>query len=94
MTSPHHIPRLEDYEPFVGPKTVERLLRKVEPLRDLHVVNIHSTYYGRCGPPLRSMTLLMNTAGIRTGWRVIQGPRISLASPRKCTMPCRATRST
>ena len=74
MTSPHHIPRLEDYEPFVGPKTVERLLRKVEPLRDLHVVNVNSTYYGGgVAELLGSMTLLMNSAGIKTGWRVIQG---------------------
>ena len=74
MTSPHHIPRLEDYEPFVGPKTVERLLRKVEPLRDLHVVNVNSTFYGGgVAELLGSMTLLMNSAGIKTGWRVIQG---------------------
>ena len=46
MTSPHHLPRLEDYEQFVGAETGERLLRKVEPLRDLHVVNVNSTYYG------------------------------------------------
>ena len=74
MTSPHHIPRLEDYEPFVGAETVERLLRKVEPLRDLHVVNVNSTYYGGgVAELLGSMTLLMNSAGIKTGWRVIQG---------------------
>ncbi len=74
MTSPHHLPRLEDYEQFVGAETVERLLRKVEPLRDLHVVNVNSTYYGGgVAELLGSMTLLMNSAGIKTGWRVIQG---------------------
>ena len=65
---------VEDYEPLVGAETVERILKKAERLRDLHVVNINSTYYGGgVAELLSSLTLLMNAAGIKTGWRVIQG---------------------
>jgi trehalose synthase len=65
---------VEDYEPLVGSETVERLLTKVEALRDIHVVNVNSTYYGGgVAELLSSLTLLMNASGIRTGWRVIEG---------------------
>ena len=65
---------VEDYEPLVGAETVERILKKAERLHDLHVVNINSTYYGGgVAELLSSLTLLMNAAGIKTGWRVIQG---------------------
>ena len=65
---------VEDYEPLVGAETVDRLLKKVETLRDLHIVNVNSTYYGGgVAEILSSLTLLMNASGIRTGWRVIQG---------------------
>ena len=65
---------IEDYEPLIGAEAVERLLRKVEMLHDIHVVNINSTYYGGgVAELLSSLTLLMNASGIRTGWRVIQG---------------------
>jgi trehalose synthase len=66
--------RIEDYARYVGEKTVERVLNKAAALRDLHVVNINSTYYGGgVSELLSSMTILMNTSGIMTGWRVIQG---------------------
>ena len=65
---------VEDYEPLVGGETVERLLKKASTLRDLHPVNINSTYYGGgVAEILSSLTLLMNASGIKTGWRVIQG---------------------
>jgi len=65
---------VEDYERLVGAETVDRILTKARRLQDLHVVNINSTYYGGgVAELLSSLTLLMNTAGIRTGWRVIQG---------------------
>ena len=65
---------VEDYEPLVGGETVERILRKASRLRDLHVVHVNSTYYGGgVAEILASLTLLMNGAGIKTGWRVIQG---------------------
>ena len=65
---------LEDYEPLVGAGTVARILKKAERLHDLHIVNVNSTYYGGgVAEILSSLTLLMNAAGIRTGWRVLQG---------------------
>jgi len=65
---------VEDYEPLVGAEAVERLLKKVEALRDLHLVNVNSTYYGGgVAEILSSLTLLMNASGIKTGWRVIEG---------------------
>ena len=68
------LPTVEDYEPLIGNETAERILTKAERLRDLHVININSTYYGGgVAELLSSFTLLMNGAGIRTGWRVLQG---------------------
>ena len=70
----HRLVRVEDYERLVGAETVDRILRKADRLRDLHVVHINSTYYGGgVAELLSSLTLLMNSAGIKTGWRVIQG---------------------
>lgn len=65
---------VEDYAALVGAESVERMLKKAEALRDLHVVNINSTYYGGgVAEILSSLTLLMNASGIKTGWRVIEG---------------------
>lgn len=66
--------RVEDYESLIGGEAVERILQKAANLRDLHIVNVNSTHYGGgVAEILSSLTLLMNSAGIRTGWRVIQG---------------------
>ena len=74
MINHPRIVRIEDYEQFVGAETVERILKKARHLRDLHVVNVNSTYYGGgVAELLGSMTILMNSVGIKTGWRVIQG---------------------
>ncbi len=66
--------QLEDYEPFIGAEAVARLHQKARALQHLHVVHVNSTYYGGgVAETLSSLTLLMNTLGIKTGWRVIQG---------------------
>ena len=63
-----------DYERIVGAQPSTASSRRPRALRDLHVVNVSSTYYGGgVAELLSSMTLLMNAAGIKTGWRVIQG---------------------
>jgi trehalose synthase len=68
------LPTIEDYEPLVGAEAVERILTKASKLRDAHIVHVNSTYYGGgVAELLSSMTLMMNAAGIRTGWRVIEG---------------------
>jgi trehalose synthase len=74
MTEKHRIVQVEDYEQFVGVEVVERVKEKARPLQDLHVANVNSTYYGGgVAELLGSLTLLMNSVGIKTGWRVIQG---------------------
>jgi trehalose synthase len=51
------------------------ILRKASRLRDLHVANVNSTYYGGgAAEPSPPLTLLMNGAGIKAGWRVIRRP--------------------
>lgn len=70
----YRLTHIEDYRPLVGDAEVKRLREKARPLRNLHVVNINSTYYGGgVAQLLSSETLLMNSMGIKTGWRVIQG---------------------
>jgi trehalose synthase len=74
MEENRKIVRVEDYEPFVGAESVDRVLQKAARLRDLHVVHVNSTYYGGgVAELLSSKSLLMNSLGIKTGWRVIQG---------------------
>ena len=70
----YRLPSVADYEPLIGAKATERILRKTEALNDLHIVNVNSTYYGGgVAEMLSSLTLLMNSAGVKVGWRVIQG---------------------
>jgi len=38
------LPTIDDYAPLVGNETIERITKKAEKLRDLHIVNINSTY--------------------------------------------------
>jgi trehalose synthase len=74
MIGHHRIVRVEDYRRFVGSETVERIKEKAKPLQGLHVVHINSTYYGGgVAELLSSLTLLMNSVGIKTEWRIIQG---------------------
>lgn len=65
---------IHDYAPLIGEAAVERIINKVERVRDIHVAHVNSTYYGGgVAEILSSLTLLMNSAGIKTGWRVIEG---------------------
>ena len=69
------IVQVEDYKQFVGTETIKRIREKARLLQDLHVVNVNSTYYGGgVSQLLSSSTLLMNSLGIKTGWRAIHGP--------------------
>lgn len=69
------IMHIDDYEPLIGADACERIAKKALPLRGLHVTNINSTYYGGgVAQLLSSLTLLMNSVGIKTGWRAIHGP--------------------
>lgn len=66
--------KIEDYEQFVGPQIIERIQNKIEKLKDIHITNLSSTYYGGgVAELLSSVTLLMNASGLNTGWRILQG---------------------
>jgi trehalose synthase len=70
----YRITQIEDYEPLVGSEVVERIRDKAAKLKGLRVANFNSTYYGGgVAEMISSLTLLMNSLGLRTEWRVIQG---------------------
>jgi trehalose synthase len=70
----HRITQIEDYERFIGRENVERIHEKAGRLKGLRVANFNSTYYGGgVAETLSSLTLLMNSLGLRTEWRVIEG---------------------
>jgi len=72
---PHKLVQLEDYKPLVGPRTIERIRKKAQSLQHLHAVHLNSTYYGGgVAELLTPLTLLMNSLGIKTDWRIIHGP--------------------
>jgi hypothetical protein len=70
----YRITQIEDYEQFIGSESVERIREKARKLKGLRVANFNSTYYGGgVAETISSLTLLMNSLGLRTEWRVIQG---------------------
>jgi trehalose synthase len=74
MVAQHTLVRVEDYEQFVGAETVERIKRKARPLQGLHVAHVNSIYYGGgVAELLTSLTLLMNSLGLKTEWRTVLG---------------------
>jgi trehalose synthase len=74
MDRQQRLTTIDDYEPFIGAAAVDRIYQKAERLRGLHVANVNSTFYGGgVAELLSSLTLLMNSVGIKTGWRAIQG---------------------
>jgi trehalose synthase len=74
MIDKYRIIQIEDYRKFVGAETIERIREKAKPLQGLHVAHVNSTYYGGgVAELLSSLTLLMNSVGIKTGWRIVQG---------------------
>jgi trehalose synthase len=75
MIKRHPFHHIDDYEPYVGADTIDRVRAKAERLRGIHVAHVNSTYYGGgVAELLSSLTLLMTSVGIRTGWRAIHGP--------------------
>jgi len=66
--------QIEHYAKFIGEKRVEEIKEKARPLRDMSVSHCNSTLYGGgVAEILTPLTILMNTIGIKTEWRVIQG---------------------
>ncbi|MFW5733793.1 MAG: glycosyltransferase [Oceanidesulfovibrio sp.] len=65
---------IEEYGQYTGNEVVERILKKADSLKGVHVANVNSTFYGGgVAELLSSLTILMNMAGVKTGWRAIQG---------------------
>jgi trehalose synthase len=70
----YRITHIEDYEALIGRENVDRIREKARKFKGLRVANFNSTYYGGgMAEMLSSLTLLMNSLGLRTEWRVIQG---------------------
>ena len=65
---------LESYGPLIGAAATERISKKADRLRTLHVIHVSSTFYGGgVAEILTPLTLIFNALGIETGWRMIQG---------------------
>jgi trehalose synthase len=74
MNADRKLVQLEDYEPLIGSEAIERIAKKAEPFRGFHIAHVNSTYYGGgVAELLSSLSLLMNSVGVKTGWRAIQG---------------------
>jgi trehalose synthase len=70
----HKMVHINDYKKYVDTHIIERIKEKAREVQSLHVTHVNSTYYGGgVAELLGSLTLLMNSVGIKTGWRVIQG---------------------
>src|SRR5947207_6640530 len=70
----YRITQIEDYQSLIGRDKAERIREKARPFKGLRVVNFNSTFHGGgVAETLSSLTLLMNSLGLRTEWRVIQG---------------------
>lgn len=66
--------KIDDYKKFVGLETVKRVKEKARLLQGLRVAHVNSTFYGGGVVEILSpLVLLMNSVGINTEWRVIQG---------------------
>jgi trehalose synthase len=75
MLRHHRIVHVDQYRELAGAESIERIKKKAEKVQHLHIVNVNSTYYGGgVAQTLAPLTLLMNSLGIKTGWRVIHGP--------------------
>jgi|SoiMethySBSTD1v2_1073268.scaffolds.fasta_scaffold14912_5 trehalose synthase len=65
---------LSRYQPLIGVRATERLLRKARRLSGLKVLHVNSTRQGGgVAEILSSLTPLMNDVGITTEWLVIEG---------------------
>src|SRR5436853_1720210 len=70
----YRIQRLTNRLELIGAAKFERICNKAKAFEGLRVANFNSTYYGGgVAEMLSSMTLLMNSLGLQTEWRVIQG---------------------
>ena len=68
------IPKIDDYEQFVGREKIEEIKGIALKLEDKHIAHVNSTYSGGgVAEILNSMVVLMNTLRIKTDWRLLNG---------------------
>lgn len=68
------LPKIEDYEQFVGKEKIEEIKDIAIKLEGKHIVHVNSTYFGGgVAEILNSMVVLMNRVGVRTDWRLLKG---------------------
>ena len=66
--------KLEDYKPFVDKDYIDRIYRLARPMKHMNVTHLNSTFYGGgVAEILNSLVMLLNDAGIKTGWRILRG---------------------
>jgi len=59
----YRITQVQDYEPLIGTKNVERIREKARQFKGLRVANFNSTYYGGgVAETISSLTLLMTAS--------------------------------
>ncbi|MBU4202188.1 MAG: glycosyltransferase [Candidatus Altiarchaeales archaeon] len=65
---------LDKYRNIVGDKTINEIYESASSLSEKHIVHINSTYQGGgVAEILETLVLLMNDAGVDTGWRLLHG---------------------
>src|SRR3989338_11049290 len=70
----HMLPKIEDYEQFIGKEKVDEIKNLALKLEGKHIVHVNSTYSGGgVAEILNSMVVLMNRLGIDTDWRLLKG---------------------
>ncbi|MCK5281949.1 MAG: glycosyltransferase [Nanoarchaeota archaeon] len=68
------IPKLKEYEQFVGKEEIEKIRSSAEHLIGKRVVHVNATAYGGgVAEMLNTLVFLMNDVGIDAGWRVLFG---------------------
>ncbi|NOZ93108.1 glycosyltransferase [bacterium 3DAC] len=66
--------KLSDYRRVIGDKEIYEIYKAAKPLLGKHVVHINSTYQGGgVAEMLNTLIPLMNSIGIKTGWRILHG---------------------
>ncbi len=66
--------KLSDYRHIIGDKEIYEIHKAARPLLGKHVVHINSTYQGGgVAEMLNTLIPLMNSIGVKTGWRILHG---------------------
>jgi trehalose synthase len=66
---------VEDYKLIVDPKEIDKIYKYASKLQNEHIVMVSSTPAGGgVAEILNSLVLLLNSLGVKTGWRILKGP--------------------